>query len=46
MRLPTDYGEFQAVAYRETLTGKQHVALVKGDVDGRTTSSSVSTPSA
>ncbi len=35
VRLPTDYGEFQAVAYRETLTGKQHVALVKGDVQGR-----------
>jgi 3,4-dihydroxy 2-butanone 4-phosphate synthase/GTP cyclohydrolase II len=34
VRLPTDYGEFQAVAYREAITGKQHVALVKGDVDG------------
>src|SRR6478672_734611 len=34
VRLPTEYGEFQAVAYRETLTGKQHVALVKGDVAG------------
>ena len=33
--LPTDYGVFQAVAYRETLTGKQHVALVKGDVVGK-----------
>jgi 3,4-dihydroxy 2-butanone 4-phosphate synthase/GTP cyclohydrolase II len=32
--LPTGYGVFQAVAYRETLTGKQHVALVKGDVEG------------
>ena len=35
VRLPTDYGDFEAVAYRETLTGKQHVALVKGDVDGK-----------
>jgi 3,4-dihydroxy 2-butanone 4-phosphate synthase/GTP cyclohydrolase II len=35
VRLPTEYGDFQAVAYRETLTGKQHVALVKGDVAGR-----------
>jgi 3,4-dihydroxy 2-butanone 4-phosphate synthase/GTP cyclohydrolase II len=35
VRLPTDHGDFQAVAYRETLTGKQHVALVKGDVDGK-----------
>jgi 3,4-dihydroxy 2-butanone 4-phosphate synthase / GTP cyclohydrolase II len=35
VRLPTDYGDFHAVAYRESLTGKQHVALVKGDVDGK-----------
>ncbi|HET8743588.1 MAG TPA: bifunctional 3,4-dihydroxy-2-butanone-4-phosphate synthase/GTP cyclohydrolase II [Gaiella sp.] len=35
VRLPTDHGDFQAVAYRETLTGKQHVALVKGDVEGQ-----------
>ena len=35
VRLPTDHGDFQAVAYRETLTGKQHVALVKGDVEGK-----------
>ena len=35
VRLPTDHGDFQAVAYRETLTGKQHVALVKGDVAGK-----------
>jgi 3,4-dihydroxy 2-butanone 4-phosphate synthase/GTP cyclohydrolase II len=34
VRLPTDYGEFRAVAYREPLTGKHHVALVKGDVEG------------
>src|SRR6059036_2584982 len=34
VRLPTAYGEFTAVAFRETLTGKHHVALVKGDVDG------------
>ncbi|MGI8973593.1 MAG: bifunctional 3,4-dihydroxy-2-butanone-4-phosphate synthase/GTP cyclohydrolase II [Gaiella sp.] len=33
VHLPTDYGEFRAVAYRELLTGKQHVALVKGDVE-------------
>jgi 3,4-dihydroxy 2-butanone 4-phosphate synthase / GTP cyclohydrolase II len=35
VRMPTDHGEFQAVAYRETLTGKQHLALVKGDVAGK-----------
>ncbi|HEU5212833.1 MAG TPA: bifunctional 3,4-dihydroxy-2-butanone-4-phosphate synthase/GTP cyclohydrolase II [Gaiellaceae bacterium] len=32
--LPTAYGDFTAVAYRETLTGKPHVALVTGDVEG------------
>ncbi len=34
VRLPTAYGDFTAVAFRERLTGKHHVALVKGDVDG------------
>jgi 3,4-dihydroxy 2-butanone 4-phosphate synthase/GTP cyclohydrolase II len=34
VRLPTEFGEFQVVAYRELLTDKQHVALVKGDVSG------------
>jgi 3,4-dihydroxy 2-butanone 4-phosphate synthase / GTP cyclohydrolase II len=34
VRLPTAHGDFTAVAFRETLTGKHHVALVKGDVDG------------
>ncbi len=34
VRLPTAYGEFTAALFRETLTGKQHVALVKGDVEG------------
>jgi 3,4-dihydroxy 2-butanone 4-phosphate synthase/GTP cyclohydrolase II len=34
VRLPTSYGDFTAVAFRETMTGKHHVALVKGDVDG------------
>jgi 3,4-dihydroxy 2-butanone 4-phosphate synthase / GTP cyclohydrolase II len=35
VRLPTMYGDFTAVAYRETLTGKHHVALVKGEIEGR-----------
>jgi 3,4-dihydroxy 2-butanone 4-phosphate synthase/GTP cyclohydrolase II len=35
VRLPTDYGEFSAVAFRETLTGKHHVALVRGEVEGK-----------
>ena len=34
VRLPTEHGTFQAVAYEEVLTGKHHVALVKGDVAG------------
>jgi 3,4-dihydroxy 2-butanone 4-phosphate synthase/GTP cyclohydrolase II len=33
VRLPTEYGEFEAVAYRELLTNKQHLALVKGEID-------------
>jgi 3,4-dihydroxy 2-butanone 4-phosphate synthase / GTP cyclohydrolase II len=34
VRLPTAYGDFRAVAFREKLTGKPHVALVRGDVEG------------
>jgi len=34
VRLPTELGEFTAIAFREKLTGKVHVALVAGDVDG------------
>jgi 3,4-dihydroxy 2-butanone 4-phosphate synthase / GTP cyclohydrolase II len=34
VRLPTAYGDFTAIAFRESLTGKHHVALVKGDVEG------------
>ena len=34
VRLPTDHGEFQAIAYRELIADKQHVALVKGEVEG------------
>jgi 3,4-dihydroxy 2-butanone 4-phosphate synthase/GTP cyclohydrolase II len=34
VRLPTVYGDFTAIAFREKLTGKHHVALVIGDVDG------------
>ena len=33
VRMPTAYGEFAAVLFREALTGKSHVALGKGDVD-------------
>jgi 3,4-dihydroxy 2-butanone 4-phosphate synthase/GTP cyclohydrolase II len=34
VRLPSAYGDFNAIAFREKLTGKTHVALVKGDVAG------------
>jgi 3,4-dihydroxy 2-butanone 4-phosphate synthase / GTP cyclohydrolase II len=34
VRLPTEFGEFRAIAYRELLTDKQHLALVKGDIEG------------
>jgi 3,4-dihydroxy 2-butanone 4-phosphate synthase / GTP cyclohydrolase II len=34
VQLPTAYGDFTAVAFRETLSGKHHVALVKGEVEG------------
>jgi 3,4-dihydroxy 2-butanone 4-phosphate synthase / GTP cyclohydrolase II len=33
VRLPTAYGEFTAHAFRETLTGRLHVALVRGEVE-------------
>ena len=33
-RIPTSYGEFTAIAFREKLTGKEHVALLLGDVGG------------
>jgi 3,4-dihydroxy 2-butanone 4-phosphate synthase / GTP cyclohydrolase II len=35
VRLPTAYGDFTAVAFRERLTGKHHVALVRGNVEGQ-----------
>jgi len=33
-RLPTVFGEFDAVGYRSLIDGKHHVALVKGDISG------------
>ncbi len=35
VRLPTAYGEFTAIAFRERLSGKTHLALVRGEVDGQ-----------
>jgi len=32
--LPTRYGEFTAIVYRNTLDGSGHLALVKGDLSG------------
>ncbi len=32
-KLPTEYGEFTAVAYESILDGKDHIALVKGEWD-------------
>jgi 3,4-dihydroxy 2-butanone 4-phosphate synthase / GTP cyclohydrolase II len=34
VRLPTAYGDFTAIAFRESLTGKHHIALVRGGVAG------------
>ena len=33
--LPTDFGTFKAIAYENEVDDATHVALVKGDVDGR-----------
>jgi 3,4-dihydroxy 2-butanone 4-phosphate synthase / GTP cyclohydrolase II len=35
VRLPTPWGEFTAIGYRELISGKQHLALVHGDISGR-----------
>jgi 3,4-dihydroxy 2-butanone 4-phosphate synthase / GTP cyclohydrolase II len=34
-RLPTGFGDFVAVGYRSLVDDKHHVALVKGDVEGK-----------
>jgi 3,4-dihydroxy 2-butanone 4-phosphate synthase/GTP cyclohydrolase II len=33
--LPTDHGEFRVVGYASVLDGREHLALVKGEVAGR-----------
>lgn len=35
-KLPTTFGDFEVVGYRSLLDHKHHVALLKGDVSGRT----------
>ena len=34
-RLPTDFGEFRAVGYESAVDGRQHIALVMGEVEGQ-----------
>lgn len=34
-RLPTDYGEFDIHIYESVIDGSQHIALVKGEVQGK-----------
>src|SRR5215218_9046831 len=34
-QLPTGFGDFTVVGYRSLVDDKHHVALIKGDVDGR-----------
>ena len=33
--LPTEHGEFRVIAFENQIDGLEHVALVKGDIDGR-----------
>ncbi len=33
-RLPTDYGEFSIIGYQDIINGDQHVAVVKGEING------------
>jgi 3,4-dihydroxy 2-butanone 4-phosphate synthase/GTP cyclohydrolase II len=33
--LPTKFGNFKAIAYESLLDGKEHIALVKGEIDPR-----------
>ncbi len=35
VRMPTAYGEFRGLGYESLLDGRCHLALVKGDIDGR-----------
>ncbi|TVP50248.1 MAG: bifunctional 3,4-dihydroxy-2-butanone-4-phosphate synthase/GTP cyclohydrolase II [Gemmatimonadales bacterium] len=35
VRLPTPVGEFKMIGYDNTLDNREHVALVKGDIEGR-----------
>lgn len=34
VKMPTDFGQFEAIAYSNLVDNKEHVALVKGKIDG------------
>ncbi|PRO66770.1 bifunctional 3,4-dihydroxy-2-butanone-4-phosphate synthase/GTP cyclohydrolase II [Alkalicoccus urumqiensis] len=34
INLPTDYGDFRAIGYSNVVDGKEHVAIVKGEIGG------------
>ena len=34
-KLPTKYGDFQIVAFKNNRDGKDHVAIIKGDIEGQ-----------
>jgi 3,4-dihydroxy 2-butanone 4-phosphate synthase/GTP cyclohydrolase II len=34
IHLPTQFGDFKAIGYTDKLEGKEHIALVKGDING------------
>jgi len=34
-RMPTEHGDFDVIGYRSMMDGREHVALVKGDVSGK-----------
>lgn len=33
INLPTSFGDFNAIAYTNDLDGREHIALVKGDIN-------------
>lgn len=34
IKLPTDFGEFKAIGYSNVVDSKEHIALVKGEING------------
>jgi 3,4-dihydroxy 2-butanone 4-phosphate synthase / GTP cyclohydrolase II len=34
-KMPTDFGDFDVIGYRSVMDGREHVALLKGDVAGK-----------